>query len=91
MCIMWARLFTTEITGRRQVMRKATHPKTDVTPIESLVSIDGLASVLNASRRTTERLRAAGKLPKPDLHVGKLPRWKPETIRRWIEAQASTN
>jgi hypothetical protein len=30
-------------------------------------------------------MRSAGKLPRPDLHVGKLPRWKPESIRRWIE------
>jgi hypothetical protein len=21
----------------------------------------------------------------PDLHVGKMPLWKPETIRRWID------
>jgi excisionase family DNA binding protein len=53
--------------------------------IEPLLSVDDLARTLNASRRTIERMRSAGKLPRPDLHLGKLPRWKPETIRRWIE------
>jgi predicted DNA-binding transcriptional regulator AlpA len=53
--------------------------------IEPLLSIDALARVLNASRRSIERLRSAGKLPRPDLRIGKMPRWRPETIRRWIE------
>jgi predicted DNA-binding transcriptional regulator AlpA len=54
-------------------------------PLEALLSVADLALVLNASRRAVERMRAAGKLPRPDLRVGKLPRWKPETIREWIE------
>jgi predicted DNA-binding transcriptional regulator AlpA len=37
------------------------------------------------SRRTIERLRSAGRFPKPDLKIGKAPLWKPETIRRWID------
>ena len=53
--------------------------------LEPLLSVADLARVLNGSRRTIERLRAAGKLPRPDLHIGKMPRWKAETIRRWIE------
>jgi predicted DNA-binding transcriptional regulator AlpA len=48
-----------------------------------------LARVLNCSRRVVERMRAAGRLPKPDLFVGnRSPRWRPETIRRWIDEQA---
>jgi excisionase family DNA binding protein len=55
-------------------------------PIEPLLSIDDLAGILNCSRPTIERMRAAGRLPRADLHVGRRsPRWKPETIRRWIE------
>jgi hypothetical protein len=53
-----------------------------------LLSQDDLARVLNASRRTVERMRAGGKLPRPDLYVGKMPRWRPETVRRWIDEQA---
>jgi hypothetical protein len=52
--------------------------------IEPLLSIDDLATILNCSRRLVERMRSAGKVPKPDMHVGRCPRWMPATIRRWI-------
>jgi predicted DNA-binding transcriptional regulator AlpA len=47
-----------------------------------------LADIVQATglaRRTLERLRSAGRFPAPDLHVGALPLWKPETIRAWVE------
>jgi hypothetical protein len=53
--------------------------------IEPLLGIDDLATVLKCSRRLVERMRSAGKVPKPDIKIGKMPRWKPETIRAWIE------
>jgi predicted DNA-binding transcriptional regulator AlpA len=53
--------------------------------IEPLLHIDDLAELLSCSRRLVERMRSAGKIPKPDIHVGKCPRWKPATIRAWIE------
>jgi hypothetical protein len=59
--------------------------------IEPLMSQDDIARVLNAGLRTVERMRASGKLPKPDLFVGKMPRWRPETIRAWIDGQARSN
>jgi hypothetical protein len=49
--------------------------------IEPLLSIDDLAALLNCSRRLVERLRSAGKVPTHDIMIGKMPRWKPETIR----------
>jgi hypothetical protein len=52
--------------------------------IEPLLGIDDLAAVLNCSRRLVERMRSAGKVPKPDIQIGKMPRWRVETIRRWI-------
>jgi hypothetical protein len=52
--------------------------------VEPLLNTDDLARVLNAGRRTVERLRNTGKLPQPDLYVGKMPRWSPETISQWI-------
>jgi len=54
--------------------------------MEPLLSIDDLAAILNCSRRLVERMRSAGKVPPPDLNVGRMPRWKPETVRRWVEA-----
>ncbi len=56
--------------------------------IEPMLSIDDLAAALACDRRTVERLKSAGKLPPPDLKVGRMPRWKPDTFRRWIDAQA---
>jgi len=53
--------------------------------IEPMLHIDDLAELLSCSRRLVERMRSAGKIPKPDIHVGKCPRWKPATIRAWIE------
>jgi hypothetical protein len=58
---------------------------------EPLLSNDDLAAFLNTSRRTVERLRSAGKLSRPDLTIGRMPRWRPETLRRWVEEQAAGN
>jgi predicted DNA-binding transcriptional regulator AlpA len=54
--------------------------------LSPLLGINDLAALLSCSRRLIERMRAAGKLPRPDLKVGKMPRWKSETILRWIES-----
>jgi hypothetical protein len=43
-----------------------------------------LAALTGLSRRTLERERSAGRLPRPDLKVGKRVLWKPETIHFWI-------
>jgi hypothetical protein len=54
--------------------------------LEPLLRTVDLARVLGRSRRVVERLRAAGRLPAPDLYVGnRSPRWKPTTIRDWVE------
>ncbi|QDV32368.1 hypothetical protein ElP_01960 [Tautonia plasticadhaerens] len=44
-----------------------------------------IAEALGVSRRALERERSAGRLPKPDLTIGRMPLWRPETIRGWIE------
>ena len=56
--------------------------------IERLLTLNDLAVALSCSRRALERLRSAGKLPPPDARIGRLVRWKPMTIRRWIDAGA---
>ncbi len=52
--------------------------------VEPLLSIDDLAALLSCSRRLVERMRAAGKIPRAEIKIGKMPRWSAETIRRWI-------
>ena len=46
--------------------------------------LDAVAKALGVSRRSLERLRSAGRFPRP-MHIGKTPLWKPETIRAWVE------
>lgn len=40
---------------------------------------------IGVSRRTLERLRAAGRFPAPDVQVGKIPLWSAETLQRWVK------
>lgn len=47
--------------------------------------IDELADALGVSRRAIERERAAGRFPRPDLTIGKMPLWRPETVRSFLE------
>jgi hypothetical protein len=60
---------------------------------ERLFALDDLAEYLRVSRRTAERMRSSGALPKADLHIGKkrMPRWRPETIRNWVARQPGRN
>jgi predicted DNA-binding transcriptional regulator AlpA len=54
--------------------------------ITPLLRISDLERFLVCDRRTIERLRASGKLPKPDLLIGRRsPRWLESTIQAWIE------
>ena len=58
----------------------------DILPPQRLAyRLAELADQLGISRRTIERERSAGRFPEPDLHIGKSPLWKPETIRAWID------
>jgi hypothetical protein len=58
--------------------------------LSPMLGIDDLAALLSCSRRMVERMRAAGKLPPPDLMVGRCPRWRAErTVRGWIEKGGS--
>ena len=55
-------------------------------PVERLTyRLADLAKALGISRRALERERSAGRLPRPDLSIGRMPLWRVETIRRWIE------
>lgn len=61
--------------------------------IEPALTIDDVCAARNEGRRTGERERSAGLWPKPDFFVGtgsrKSPRWRPETIRRWLNEGAA--
>ena len=48
--------------------------------------LDEVADAIGVSRRVLERERAAGRMPKPDLRIGKMPLWRVETIHAWISS-----
>jgi hypothetical protein len=47
--------------------------------------IDEAAAALGVSRRAFERKRSAGRFLRPDLTIGKMPLWRPETVREFLE------
>jgi predicted DNA-binding transcriptional regulator AlpA len=49
------------------------------------IRLDEVASLLGISRRVLERERSAGRFPRPDMTIGRMPLWKPDTIRAWVE------
>jgi hypothetical protein len=44
-----------------------------------------VARELDNSRRALERERSAGRFPPPDLTIGRMPLWRPQTVHRWAE------
>lgn len=48
------------------------------------MTLDDIAAFLVCSRRHVERERSAGRLPTPDFHIGKRPRWWKRTILAWL-------
>jgi predicted DNA-binding transcriptional regulator AlpA len=61
-------------------------------PVERLaLRIDEVADSLGMSRRAIERERSAGRFPAADLHVGKAPLWRIETIRDWLDSKKGRN
>lgn len=65
----------------------STVPLSDHSPpgLAPLLGIDDLVHILNVNRRTVERMRSGGQLPRADLCVGRLPRWMPSTIETWLK------
>lgn len=53
--------------------------------IRLTLRLNEVARMLGISRRALERERSAGRFPRPDLTIGRMPLWRPETISTWIE------
>ena len=52
-----------------------------------LLDVRQVAACLGFAARTVKKKRAAGDFPDPDCYVFNESRWKPETVRAWIDAQ----
>lgn len=40
---------------------------------------------LSISRRTLQRQVSQGLFPKADRYINEMPRWKPQTVRDWVD------
>jgi hypothetical protein len=61
--------------------RQAVRPRFDPMTLR----IEQVADALGVSRRAIERERSAGRFPRPDVVIGKMPIWKVETIRSFLQ------
>jgi predicted DNA-binding transcriptional regulator AlpA len=62
-------------------------PTTPVPQTDHCFSKQQLAAYLGVSTRTLDRAAAMGLLPRPDLQVGRSPRWSPETVTKWLRTR----
>ena len=60
-------------------------PAAEQVALEPLMTVNDVVGILRCDRRTLERLRAAGKFPKPAMTIGRSPRWHAADVRAWIE------
>ena len=59
-------------------------------PLERIAyRIADIAKVCGVSRRLIEAERSAGRLPRPDLKIGRVPIWRVETIKAWPRAETA--
>jgi predicted DNA-binding transcriptional regulator AlpA len=54
-------------------------------PDRLTLRLNEVAQGLGVSRRSLERERAAGRFPPPDLTIGRMPLWRLESVREWVE------
>lgn len=51
-----------------------------------LLTVPDVAERLQVNRRTVYSWIQAGTLPRPDVDIGNIKRWKPKTIEDWIDS-----
>jgi predicted DNA-binding transcriptional regulator AlpA len=72
-------------TRPRSELSEAPARKPHDNTVEQLAyRLDQVARSLGVSRSAIERERRAGRFPKPDRVVGRMPLWRPETILEWL-------
>jgi len=62
-----------------------TAPPLDALAGRLALRLDEVAATVGVSRSAIERERRAGRFPKPDRVVGRMPLWTPATFRAWLE------
>ena len=62
-----------------------TAPARFAASLAPLITKADLAELLRVDRRTIDRMRSRGELPKPALFIGRAPRWTAVAVNDWIE------
>ena len=71
----------------RTVERSPNGKPPDKTVERLALRLDDVAATIGLSRSVVERERRAGRFPKPDRVVGRMPLWIPATIQAWLEGK----
>lgn len=71
-------------TGRKRRAK----PKPAGLPLHERLAwdLEDIAALTSVSSRHLQRLRAAGKLPKPSVKLGRRVLWSAAEIRRWVDS-----
>jgi predicted DNA-binding transcriptional regulator AlpA len=80
----------TDASTRRELASPTPDPSPNGKPPDDTIGrlalrLDEVAATVGVSRSAIERERRAGRFPKPDRIVGRMPLWRPESIRDWLE------
>jgi hypothetical protein len=70
------------LSGLRQALER------QAAPPRLTYRLSEIAAALGVSKRLLEQARAAGRLPRADLRIGRVSLWKVETVRDWLSQQA---
>lgn len=73
-----------------KIMKKKTKELRRPQVPEGLDEVIEMAEIVAALKITRQYLRImilTGKYPRPDMYIGRLPRWKSSTHNRWVSQQ----
>lgn len=56
---------------------------------QGMLTLRGIAAKLAVDYRTVQKWRAEGTLPPADFAIGKVVRWRPETVERFIRGRGT--
>ena len=68
--------------------KRRSKPQPTMLPMHERLAwdLDDIAALTGVSSRLLQRLRAAGKLPKPSVKLGRRVLWSAAEIRRWVDS-----
>lgn len=68
-----------------------TAPEAERSPFDGLWDVNHVAAYLAVSTRTAWRWVSEGRIPEPDVRIGKTTRWRPQTVIDFIESIAQSH